>query len=367
MIEFSIIIPFHRASIELEYCLGNLYPQLPKNCEVIVVGHFSNAEFELLNTTKNKPLEVLSLDRPHTYPQAINIGAEEAKGRYLIFLDSDTVPCKNWFQSLTSFYIEKRNRESVGIVSSKMISPKTGRIVDFGIGFTSYNAPHPFRGYRKDHPLTRQSYRAQAACSAAMMLEKEVFKNVGMLDTELPYSYCDIDLCLRIQELGLQTWLVSDAEIYHYNASSKSGKNFLKEDTKAMFSAKNHDRIQSDMLKYLLINWKYFLDRNSIEDEYFLIDLSTVIDRNWYQEILTKEFQLSVVDQITVSLQQRDNQYIDLYRLLTWGIVRKTLPLVFLVDSMLGLSQNDLWFRSRPLKNDLIVDRNGNVTKYEDL
>ncbi len=365
-VEHSFIITFHKEEQFLIFCLNALLPNIPKNAEVIIIGVDLDSSV-LHSHLRDNRIRLIELVEAIPFPEAVNKASQRAKGKVLILLDQDVIPFNNWFQKMSSFQRRISKSGRMCIVSSKLLDTQTGRIIDFGIGFTKYNAPHPWRGRKPGFELCRSPYKTQAACSAALMIDKKLFDLLGGLDRDLPHSYSDIDLCLRAKEHGFDTWVVADAMAYHYNGIPKSNQGHYKGDTKALFSAKNHQRTELDMEKYFLLNWNLFKAKNAIQNSYFLIDMTTVIDRDWHLNLITQAFSLKILDQITLPFHKRDDHQIDLYSSISWSTLRKKLPLVFLVDTMLSLKGNDLWINSRNCQNDVIMDRNGNITLFNDI
>ncbi|WP_428741873.1 glycosyltransferase family 2 protein [Tenacibaculum sp.] len=363
-IKYSIIVPFHINERQLEYCLRGIISNNIADSEIIIIG---NNVPNIREQIKDSRIKTINLQQTIPYPVAINYAVDYSKGKLLFFLDQDTYVFEDWFGNILKFYTEKRTKESIGIASSKLICPTSGKIIDYGIAFTKYNAPHPWKGHSPDFALANRSYKVQAACSAAMLIDKELFLSAGGFDAELPYSYCDIDLCLRLKEKGFSTWVVKDAKAYHFNGFPKSNNDFYKEDTKSLFSIKNYHRIEFDMPKYLHANYQCFISNHQLQNSYFLVDMTTVIDRDWYSEFIIKELRISVLDKISIPYPKRDSHEINLYNALSWSVLRKKNPLIFFVDSMNSLKDNDLWFNSRNCSEDLVIDRNGNIITIQDL
>ena len=363
-IECSIIVPFHINVNQLEYCLRGLLLNDLADSEIIVVGHGVPSINEYI---KDHRIKIVKLEHAVPYPTAINNAVNHSVGNLLFFLDQDTYVHENWFENILKFYNRKKCEDSIGVASSKLICPSSGNIIDFGIAFTQYNSPHPWRGCRADFDITNQNHKVQAACSAAMLIDRNLFLSVGGFDEELPFAYCDVDLCLKLKEVGYYTWVVSDAKAYHFNAFPKLSKYFYKEDTKALFSIRNHHRIEHDISKYLYANYQFYASRHQIQNSYFLIDMATILDRSWYLDFITQKLEFNILDRISIPYSQRDSSEVCLYSALSWSVLRKKCPILFFVDSMNSLLNNDLWFNCRDCDADLVVDRNGNVLAIQDL
>ena len=80
-----------------------------------------------------------------------------------------------------------------------------------------YPAAHA--GYLGAVRLPRNFSAVTAAC---MMLRKEVFEEAGGFDEEnLAVAYNDVDLCLRLGELGYRIVYTPYAELYHHESASR--------------------------------------------------------------------------------------------------------------------------------------------------
>src|SRR3954453_2065943 len=55
------------------------------------------------------------------------------------------------------------------------------------------------------------------------MTRAEVFQASGGFNDALPLNYNDVDLCLRIREMGLRIVYVPYARLYHHESASKEG------------------------------------------------------------------------------------------------------------------------------------------------
>ncbi len=111
---FSVIIPSYNRKEKVLACLNSLYKQdFPKKeYEIIVVDVAS-----LDGTSKRLQKENITLLRtekrigPGT---ARNYGVSKAKGKYLVFTDSDCLVPKNWLSSIFDGYKKYPNVISVG-------------------------------------------------------------------------------------------------------------------------------------------------------------------------------------------------------------------------------------------------------------
>jgi len=96
MVDISIIIPVYNMEKFLQESLESVINQIHKNIEIICIDDCStDNSLNILNEyrQKDKRIKVFSLSEKHTTGFARNLGLENAKGKYIMFLDSD-----DWFE-----------------------------------------------------------------------------------------------------------------------------------------------------------------------------------------------------------------------------------------------------------------------------
>ena len=363
MINYSFIIPFHSNKILLETCLYSLYKTVFEHFEVIIVANnYNKKEIDIKFDYPN--LHIIYVEKNLYYASAINLGVTYAKGKYILFCDTDTVYTSDWFEKLTHAFIRD---ESVGFASPKLLNPCDGRVIDFGIAFTPFNGPHPFKGVLANDFIVQKSFYPQTACSASGIMEKEVFLNMGGFNKELGYSYADIDLCLRLKEMGLQTLCVADSHVFHKgNSVLNEMATFIKSDIKARFMKYNASRITIDLDQYYSLSKEHYLLSHTLEDSYFLVEISSVYDKDWYFQILN-DLQVRILDIYYTGINSRDIDKINLYEKLPVYIQTLKFPVIYFVDEFVSLRANSLWMHLRCIEKDIVIDRNANIKKLQEV
>ena len=363
MIDFSFIVPFHSNKMLLETCLDSLYKTVYGNFEVIVVANNYN-ENEITVKFDYPNLHILHIKKNLYYSAAVNLGASYAKGKYILFCDTDTVYTPGWFEALISAFT---NNKSVGFASPKLLNPWNGRVIDFGVAFTPFNGPHPFKGSMVNDPLVQNSFYPQTACSASGIMEKNVFFNMGGFNEELGYSYADVDLCLRLKEKNLRTLGVASSYVYHKGNSVLSEMTtFIKSDIKAKFMAYNANRICIDLNNYYYLSKKNYLLSHTLEKQYFLVEMSSVYDKDWYFRVLEDQ-NIHISDIYYVGINSRDISRINLYEKLPLYIQLLKFPVIYFVDEYTSLQDNHLWAQLRSCDKDIVVDRNANIRNLQEI
>lgn len=362
--DYSIIVPHHSNARTLRFCLTTLSTTVPSDAEIIVVlNNVDRDEIEI-------PIEgrFRALRRPQNlgYGGAINAGAAEARGRTLVFCDNDTAFLPGWFEALVRF----RTAVPAGSVSAKLLAPGTGRVVDYGIAFTDYNAPHPFMDSEPAHPLVSIPRRVQAACSAVMMIDKSLFDHVGRF-SERPHAYYnDIDLCLRLRDNGLESWVVPDAVAFHRSSfngvrAAPYKGSALKADQKAWFMAQHGHKLTTDMPRYFAESFAHHRASFPVAGEYLLVDLTSIVDRQSHRDVISAHFPIR--DVYEGPMYVRDATDLPLMEHLGPNLAALNVPLIYFVDRFIALRANVAWARLRDVTWDLVVDRNANIRRFTDV
>src|SRR5438270_5585068 len=137
----SIIIPFHSNINYLFTCLASLEPGLSEGDEIIVVVNDDRLD-ESLGLDAFPRVKPIYFSESLGYSKACNIGARIAAGELLFFCDVDTLTITPY--AVNVHRVEFENGTGVGATSSLLLSPSTGRINDFGLGWSGHNIFHPF-------------------------------------------------------------------------------------------------------------------------------------------------------------------------------------------------------------------------------
>lgn len=100
----SVIIPSLNEERDLPLLLSDIQKQIPKNVEVLVIDAQSTDKTARIahSFCKTIPLRLVQTDKKNVSHQR-NLGAKEAVGKYLIFLDADSRLPNQFFKKLITF------------------------------------------------------------------------------------------------------------------------------------------------------------------------------------------------------------------------------------------------------------------------
>lgn len=124
----SIVVPVYNVEKYLDACLWSLRKQIYKNIEVIVVDDVSpdnSMEIARRHASEDSRIRLVSHDVNKKQGAARNTGMSIARGKYLMFLDSDdTYPLDSVYNMVMAI-----EREDADMVIGKMAWLKSGKVL----------------------------------------------------------------------------------------------------------------------------------------------------------------------------------------------------------------------------------------------
>ena len=248
--EFSIIIPVNNQLEYTQKCLDALRKNTPEDSyEIIIVNNgSSDGTKEYLKVLKGN-VKIISNKMNSGFAKACNQGARQADGKYLVFLNNDTIPQENWLPALA----ETLKRDNVGIVGSKLVFPdKT--IQHAGVVFTDSSLPyHIYEGLPEHLDFLNREEEYSAVTGACLGIRKELFFQIGMFDEAYLNGLEDIDLCLKIKKLGKKVIYQPKSELIHFASRTEGRQNHMPRN-RQIFLNKWRQWIRRDDFHYYLKN-----------------------------------------------------------------------------------------------------------------
>jgi GT2 family glycosyltransferase/glycosyltransferase involved in cell wall biosynthesis len=218
-VKTSIIIPvFNKVEFTFQ-CLRSLLREVDfTETEVIIVDNASTDRTRELLAHFQGYVRVIENAENRGFVDACNQGAELARGRYLVFLNNDTVVLPKWLDALVET-IERDER--AGAVGSLFLYPD-GRIQEAGaIVWSNAEASHYGWGRSPlDHRFTFA--REVDYCSgASLLIRRELFEQLGGFDRRYaPAYYEDTDLCMGVRSLGYKVIYQPASRLYHFEGAT---------------------------------------------------------------------------------------------------------------------------------------------------
>lgn len=204
-------------------------------CVESIVQKSAYRDYELLVLDRNEMPEALEAQlrslggrrityaEPFNWSRVNNLGARQAAGSHLLFLNDDVeVITPDWLEGL----LEYSQQAEIGAVGARLLFPD-GRLQHAGVFILRGSPGHPYYGAPGDEPGYFHSNAVprnySAVTGACLMTRAEVFGAVGGFDEGFNLNYNDVDYCLKVIRSGRRVVCTPFARLLHHEAVSKSG------------------------------------------------------------------------------------------------------------------------------------------------
>jgi N-acetylglucosaminyl-diphospho-decaprenol L-rhamnosyltransferase len=216
MIDTSVIVINWNGRQYLQACLEALAAQQGVEFEALLVDNGSSDGSADFVRARFPAVRLVALAENLGFAAGNNAGAREARGRYLVFLNNDTVVEPGWLQAL------RRGVEEPGfaLATSRVVYMHDPAVIDSaGDGVLQWGAAFKrFHGTRS--PEAARSGEVFGVCGAACVVTRTVFDELGGFDEHFFVSHEDVDLSYRARLLGYRCRYVADAVVRHHGSAT---------------------------------------------------------------------------------------------------------------------------------------------------
>ena len=201
----SIIIVNYNGKELLQKCLDSLLKVNYDNFEIILVDNNStDGTVEFI--TKNYPsLIIIKLDSNKGFAEPNNVAAKISKGKYLLFLNNDTVVTPNFISEMVKVM---ETDKKIAICQSLLLKPdgsvdSSGDFIDhLGVVYNSKTKIDEIR-------------EVSSAKGASMLVRSDIFEKLDGFDQKFFVTFEDVDLCWRSWILGYRVLIIPTSIVYH--------------------------------------------------------------------------------------------------------------------------------------------------------
>lgn len=241
-------------------------PLEDKSIEVIVVDNASAQDEATIIKERFPQVKIIRSKKNLGFAGGNNLGIKAAKGKYLFFLNNDTL-------------LKPQTSDIRSLISRLETSPKIGMVCP-KIRFTWGNQLIQFAGYTPLTPITMRNkaigcgevdhgqfdtpHLTPYAHGAAMMIKREVIEKAGLMPECYFLYYEELDWSMMIRHAGYEIWYEPTCTVFH-KESQTTGQNsplrtYYITRNRLLFAQRN----QQDMTKY--ITYLYLIGIVTIRD-----------------------------------------------------------------------------------------------------
>lgn len=211
----SVVITTRNRNDDVIECLQSVFQSDYPNFEVIVVDNDSGDETVRMVTEKFPRVKLVKNKVNRGIVGGRNDGQKIARGKYILFLDSDTAIDKRMLSELAEF---AEKNQDVGVAAPKMYPYSQRELIWYAGATINMLTSQTLNvgGWEVDR---RQYDTAREASHAptAFLARRDVSEQIGGHDETYFMSYGDADFGCKVKKAGYKVMYVPTAELWHKN------------------------------------------------------------------------------------------------------------------------------------------------------
>jgi len=219
-VDVSIIIPVYNQWQYTQACISSVVNTCrgePIKYEIILADDGSSDE--TIHANEHFPgIRVIKTPINLGFLRNCNNAAKQAKGKYLLLLNNDTLVLPGWLPAL---YWLMEQDESIGITGSKLLYPDETLQEAGGLIWNDASAANCGRGLHR-YSLSYNYHReVDYVSGASVLIRKTFWEAVGGFDERYQNAYCeDSDLAMTARAQGLRVIYQPASEVIHFEHQS---------------------------------------------------------------------------------------------------------------------------------------------------
>ena len=208
----SIVILNYNAGDLLIDCIDSIQKSNYKNYEIIVVDNISKDKSHKKCKEKFPNIKLIENSENLGYCEGNNVGLRVTNGEFVVILNPDTIVDPSWLSELLQAY--RKNGD--GIYQPKFLAStdhsmllSTGNMIQiFGFGYS-----------RAKGDIDRKQYenfeKIDFASGTCIFTSKKIIEEIGLFESFLFAFHDDFELCWRGALIGINSFYVPSAIVYH--------------------------------------------------------------------------------------------------------------------------------------------------------
>ncbi|HEX8965795.1 MAG TPA: glycosyltransferase family 2 protein [Patescibacteria group bacterium] len=213
-------------------CISSVFDQFKNELKAGVIEHIivdNNSADDSVKKiknyiVKNKIPGVILIENKENvgFGNGCNLGTQKAKGKYVLFLNSDTKVEDRGFIEMTEFLNEN---PKVAIMGGKMKNFDGTPQLSAWKFYTLPNLILMLLGFERFgmlHASPTSISRVDWVTGGCMMVNKELFEKIGSFDKQIFMYMEDMELCFRAKKHGFETYYFPNIHVLHKSQGSSN-------------------------------------------------------------------------------------------------------------------------------------------------
>lgn len=264
--QLSIIIVNYNSRLLIGQCIISVQKAIQNiNAEIIVVDNNSQDDSKAYLPAKFPGIKYIFNDHNLGFAKACNKGFGISSGKYVLFLNPDTILSETSLAGCISFL---ETHPGAGAIGVRMINDKGKFLKEskrgdptpsasfyklFGLS-SVFPTSKTFSRYHQGHLRENENSEVDVLSGAFMMMNRDIFKAIRGFDEDFFMYGEDIDLCVRIRQAGYKNYYLGTISVTHLKGGSTTyNKKYVKDFYDAMrLFVKKHYRDKPAGYRWLL-------------------------------------------------------------------------------------------------------------------
>lgn len=263
--DVSIVIVNYNTKVLLCDCLDSIFSLTKRiDFEVIVVDNASSDGSETYVRERFPSILWVNSGSNLGFGRANNLGVERAMGKYIFFLNSDTILLNDAVSLFFDHMESNREKESLGVLGAYLLDKNGNVNISFGYFPTPISEfVYLWRKlWRKSIEVSNTDKYVDCISGADIFIPRELFLKIGGFDPRIFMYYEETDLQYRLSEIGINRKVITGPRIIHLEGGSFKSKG-----------------LSLNRFRMAQSSYNYYLRKHYCGFKYFTFKLSLLIVR----------------------------------------------------------------------------------------
>lgn len=240
MKKVSIVIVTHNSAKYIGKCLSAVFSDIGDiDSQIILIDNFSD-DSTLEIVSKFTSVELIKNNSNRGFAVACNQGIKKSQSDKILLLNPDLIVHRGAIGKLMEYFA---SNDEVGVIGGQLVNPDGSRQFSAGhyptLGNLLFdrlplvNKKNPVY-FQRNEKFYHSIQHPDWLVGCFLMVKKEVFEEVGLLDERYFMYVEDVDFCYRARQAGFKIVYYPEANAVHYD---------LGKDEKNRYNKAIHQRI----------------------------------------------------------------------------------------------------------------------------
>ena len=220
--DVSVIIVSYNCKNFLDICINSVLSSFSNiSGEIIIIDNNSTDGTKKFIRKFKDNIVFIQNNTNLGFARANNIGSANAKGKFLLFLNPDTIISENLIENYIKFYYSKKN---IGLLSCRMVDGRGDFLPE-----SKRNTPTKLIALKKIFNLNTGYYseldtyefgKVDVLCGANIFVKKNKFNELGKFNEKYFMYGEDIELSVKSKLRGYENYYLGKNSIIHFKGES---------------------------------------------------------------------------------------------------------------------------------------------------